>query len=267
MCWERSMASQRSFARPSCSRRNKVSQHGWTADNMCLNSYCILICFLKVQHSRWTMQDETTSTSWRCTAIAPTGSLSSRRSCWSRSCSWSLTRSSFPSATATSVSLRLPGSSYSSSVSSSSANHCVKPVQQRGPLQPVVCLTLWATQSVRRSGHISSTVQYKRIFFQLSGFLTSGWTNSCPLESTPHGEDECRPVRQIAPATNNEWQFFRLQQTMCGFVSDCNKQSIIIYQLAKTNEWQMTINQIVTNNEWTINYNFSNCTNPWMPIY
>ena len=97
MCWERSMASQRSFARPSCSRRNKVSQHGWTADNMCLNSYCILICFLKVQHSRWTMQDETTSTSWRCTAIAPTGSLSSRRSCWSRSCSWSLTRSSFPS--------------------------------------------------------------------------------------------------------------------------------------------------------------------------
>ena len=116
--------------------------------------------------------------------------------------------------TATSVSLRLPGSSYSSSVSSSSANHCVKPVQQRGPLQPVVCLTLWGTQSVRRSGHISSRVSCKRVFFQLSGFLTSGWTNSCPQESTPHGEDECRPVRQIAPATNNEWRFMRLQQTI-----------------------------------------------------
>ena len=115
---------------------------------------------------------------------------------------------------ATSVSLRLPGSSYSSSVSSLSANHCVKPVQQRGPLQPVVCLTLWATQSVRRSGHISPTVSYKRVFFQLLGFLTSGWTNSCPQESIPRGEDECRPVRQIAPATNNEWQFIRLLQTI-----------------------------------------------------
>ena len=161
MYWERSMASQRSFARPSCSRRNKVSQHGWTADNMCLNSYCILICFLKVQHSRWTMQDETTSTSWRCTAIAPTGSLSSRRSCWSRSCSWSLTRSSFPSATATSVSLRLPGSSYSSSVSSSSAYQ----------LLCKTCSAAWTTPTSCLFDTLGNTVSQAEWTYFSDGFI------------------------------------------------------------------------------------------------
>ena len=243
MYWERSMASQRSFARPSCSRRNKVSQRGWTADNMCLK-----FILQPIDYS-WYASWKSNIPSGQCRMKLPQqvdGALPLLRPGPSAQGGaagpdpahghWQghLSRPT----TATSVSLRLPGSSYSSSVSSSSANHCVKPVQQRGPLQPVVCLTLWATQSVRRSGHILAMVSYKRVFFQLSGFLTSGWTNSCPQESTPHGEDECRPVRQIAPATNNEWRFIRLQQTINDNYADCNKQPMIIYQLAKNNEWQ-----------------------------